>query len=311
MRLILLLSLMSAPAPAQEPAFGDVSAILRLAREGSKGVPAVKSPRRKLKRQAGNPWSAVTAPAKGPARSYGTHSKGCLRGGEELPLSGDGYEAMRPSRRRHFGHPRLVSYLKTLGREAAAAGLGELLVGDLGQPRGGPTLTGHASHQSGLDVDVWFRMLPAGAVPSDEEREKLWGWSMVVPDFERLNDKWDPAVLEMLRLAAGPAEVERIFVNPVIKKTACEKHPGAAWLRKLRPWWGHDDHLHARLSCAPGDSGCATAGDDLPAGDGCGAELDFWFTPERKAEARRMRTEPSKPRTLPALPRECAAVLAD
>ena len=35
-----------------------------------------------------------------------------------------------------------------------------LLVGDMAQARGGPMLTGHASHQVGLDADIWLTPMP-------------------------------------------------------------------------------------------------------------------------------------------------------
>jgi penicillin-insensitive murein endopeptidase len=311
LRLSLLLA--ASLSAQQEASFGDAAAALRWARAGAATMPSVTPPRRKAapkRKAAQNPWGGVETPSRGPAESIGSHAAGCVGGAEALPHSGVGYEAMRVKRRRFYGHPRLVSYIKDLGVAAAAAGLDTLLVGDLGQPRGGPTTTGHASHQSGLDVDVWFRMLPRGGSPSDEERETLPAPKMVVPDFERLADGWDPNVVEALRLAASDAAVERIFVNPVVKKAACDKHAGSPWLGKLRPWWGHDDHFHVRLSCAPGDEGCRTSGDAIPDGDGCGAALDYWFTRERKAEARRRRLEPPKPRELPTLPKRCAAVLS-
>jgi penicillin-insensitive murein endopeptidase len=47
------------------------------------------------------------------------------------------------------------------------------------------------------------------------------------------------------------------------------------WLRKLRPWWGHDEHFHVRLSC-PGDSPDCERQKSMPEGDGCGEELESW-----------------------------------
>ena len=57
----------------------------------------------------------------------------------------------------------------------------------------------------------------------------------------------------MLEVAASDPVVDRIFVNPVIKRELCtHEPPGSLWLRKLRPWWGHHDHFHVRLRCPPG-----------------------------------------------------------
>ena len=43
------------------------------------------------------------------------------------------------------------------------------------------------------------------------------------------------------RRAASYPEVERILVNPGIKKKLCDTVTGdRSWLRKIRPFWGHD-----------------------------------------------------------------------
>jgi penicillin-insensitive murein endopeptidase len=85
---------------------------------------------------------------------------------------------------------------------------------------------------------------------------------------------------ELLQTAASSATVERIFVNPAIKKHLCSVAQGDRhWLAKLRPWWGHDDHFHARLRCPAGDRMCIPQG-PLPPGDGCGKSLDWWFGAE-------------------------------
>ena len=44
----------------------------------------------------------------------------------------------------------------------------------------------------------------------------------------------------------------------------------------------HDDHFHVRLRCPTGDAECQVQ-EPIPPGDGCGADLAWWFT----AEARR------------------------
>ena len=80
---------------------------------------------------------------------------------------------MRPQRRRFFGHPVLVHYLQVLGAATNQQGLGTLLIGDLGQPRGGPMPFGHRSHQIGLDADIWFWLPGDGIVLSAADRETL------------------------------------------------------------------------------------------------------------------------------------------
>jgi penicillin-insensitive murein DD-endopeptidase len=210
---------------------------------------------------------------------------------------------MRPQRRRFFGHPLLVRYLQELGAAADQKGLGVLLIGDLGQPRGGPMPFGHRSHQSGLDADIWFWLPGDGMVLSVAERESIGAPSMLTADGRALDgQQWLPRQADVLRLAVGFDVVARIFVNPVIKKALCEQFPAVSWLQKLRPWWGHDDHFHVRLRCPVGQTACQDQ-DPLPAGDGCGAELAWWFSEEARTPP------PPIDRAKVPLPAACEAVL--
>jgi penicillin-insensitive murein DD-endopeptidase len=227
-------------------------------------------------------WSDVVEPAPGLARTIGSYTAGCVQGAVPLPPEGPGFQTMRRSRRRFYGHPELVRYVHELGQAAAQQGLGVLAVGDLGQPRGGPMPFGHRSHQSGLDVDIWFWMPPVGSTLTAVERETVAAPSMLTPDQRALDGRyWSPRQAHILRLAAGFDVVARVFVHPVIKKTLCTQFPGAPWLQKLRPWWGHDDHFHVRLHCPIGEAACHNQ-EALPAGDGCGAELAWWFSEEAR-----------------------------
>src|SRR5690349_16899417 len=106
-------------------------------------------------------FGAQPLPTLGAPQSDGFYAKGCLAGGVALPVDGPTWQVMRLSRNRRWGHPRMISLLERLSRDAAAKdGWSGLLVGDISQPRGGPMLTGHASHQVGLDADVWLTPMP-------------------------------------------------------------------------------------------------------------------------------------------------------
>ena len=95
-------------------------------------------------------------PAKMPTHVVGFYAKGCIAGAEGLPINGEAWQVMRLSRNRYWGHPDLVALVKRLAAKARKdAGWPGILVGDMSQPRGGPMLTGHASHQVGLDADIW------------------------------------------------------------------------------------------------------------------------------------------------------------
>ena len=227
-------------------------------------------------------WSDVVDPAPGPPRSVGTYTAGCVQGAVALPPEGSGFQTMRRYRRRFFGHPTLIRYLQELAEAATKQRLGILSIGDLGQARGGPSPSGHTSHQTGLDVDIRFWLLPHGHPLPAAERESISAPSMVMANGRTLDTtQWSPQHAQLLRLAAGFEAVERIFVNPVIKQALCQQSPGAPWLRKLRPWWGHDDHFHVRLRCPHGDTECQVQ-EPISPGDGCGADLAWWFTEEAR-----------------------------
>jgi penicillin-insensitive murein DD-endopeptidase len=248
-------------------------------------------------------WGDVQEPVPGTPHAIGSYAAGCVQGAISLPSEGRGYQVMRPHRRRFFGHPLLVRYLQELGAAADQQGLGVLLIGDLGQPRGGPMPFGHRSHQNGLDADIWFWRPRDGIVLSVAERETSAATSMLTPDGRALDaQQWSQRQVDVLRLSVGFDVVARIFVNPVIKKVLCAQFPGAPWLQKLRPWWGHDDHFHVRLRCPAGETACQDQ-DPLPAGDGCADELAWWFS----EEARKPRP-PVDSAKVP-LPAACEAIL--
>ncbi|MGD0532147.1 MAG: penicillin-insensitive murein endopeptidase [Methyloceanibacter sp.] len=258
-------------------------------------------------------FGAVAAPAPLAARAIGTYARGCLAGGVALPINGPDWQVMRLSRNRNWGHPRLLSYLERLANDARALdGWPGLLVGDMAQPRGGPMINGHESHQIGLDADIWLTPMP-NRVLTRQERENLTATSMLKDPFTVDMKLWTPFHTRLIKRAASYPEVERIFVHPAIKQVLCEE-AGAdrAWLGKVRPWWGHYYHFHVRIACPPGSVGCVgqtpVSGDD-----GCGTELDDWFRKLRQAErkpATPSEAEPTKTAlTLDDLPPECRTVL--
>jgi len=254
-------------------------------------------------------WAKVTQPTKttGLSQSIGTYTSGCLRGAAALPVNGNGYQVMRLSRTRFYGHPDLLSFIKKMGNAATQQHWGTLLIGDLGQPRGGPTLTGHRSHQTGLDVDIWFRLAPeaTGSQLSIEDRETWAATSVLAEKSDAISPKhWSPINEHILEAAANLPEVDRIFVNASVKRQLCTDNSGQSWLRKIRPWYGHDDHFHVRLKC-PADNPECLIQDAVPKGDGCDASLAWWFSAEAKADL----LAPKKPAAVPVLPAQCQMVL--
>lgn len=228
--------------------------------------------------QHGNGWTIAATPAAGAARAIGWYANGCIRGAVALGLEGTGWRVLRPHRNRYWGHPELIAAVRELARRVRAATGKVILVADIAQPRGGPA-TGHASHQIGLDADIRFQLAPDRAL-DPVLREEGTELSMVSEGKEIDRTRWSADQLAMLKIAAELPGVDRIFVNPVIKREACQAATGdRRWLAKIVPWYGHDGHMHVRLRC-PADSPDCRTQDPLPADDGCGAALAWWFTSE-------------------------------
>lgn len=253
-------------------------------------------------------WASILAPTNNPiGQSIGSYTSGCIDGATALPFSGSGYQVMRMSRKRYYGHPTLIQFIERLGQEAANEQLGTLLIGDLSQARGGPTPSGHRSHQTGLDVDIWFMLFQHAdnQVLTKYERENWTAPSMLDTHAGGVDYRqWTLAHEKILQLAANQPEVDRIFVNPHIKRELCKHNTpsSGSWLRKIRPWWKHDDHFHVRLKC-PKDNPHCKGQESLPEGDGCDAELEWWFTNEGKAPA------PAKQTPAPKLPGLCSLLI--
>src|SRR5262249_36514390 len=172
------------------------------------------------------------------ARSIGTYNRGCLAGAVALPINGKTWQVMRLSRDRNWGNPELIAFLERLANKVPkVAGWPGLLVGDIAQPRGGPMLTGHASHQIGLDADIWLTPMPRREL-TRVEREEMMATMTVAADRKDVDPHvWTRGHTEVIRAAAEDPMVERIFVNAAIKKALCrEAGSDRAWLHKVRPW---------------------------------------------------------------------------
>jgi penicillin-insensitive murein endopeptidase len=244
-------------------------------------------------------WSEFARPSNGPARAIGGAANGCIGGAAMLPADGDGYQVIRLSRNRIWGHPETVAFVERLGRRARAAGLAPFYVGDMAQPRGGPMNFGHGSHQSGLDVDIWFNLDGKPALPP-AQREEVTLPSMVLADASAVDAaRFGPPQVRLLRLAATDPKVDRLFVHWTIKRALCDRVAGdRSWLHRIRPWYGHDEHFHVRLACPAGSPDCKGQA-PVPPGDGCDATLDWWFGPKEM---------PLRPAPPPTLPAQCESI---
>ena len=243
--------------------------------------------------------------------AFGSYAKGCMAGGVELPETGPTWQAMRLSRNRNWGHPEMISFLRRLSAFAATQpGWKGLYVGDISQPPGSPMLTGHSSHHVGLDADIW--MLPPNSLSlSATQRENISSISTRRANGAYVNSSWTPQHHAIIREAARDPGVERIFVFPGAKVQMCNDEKGnRAYLRKIRPWYGHHYHFHVRLACPKGQAGCVPQAAPPP-GDGCDDarqwQANILNPPKPKPGAK-----PAAPRRdllLADLPAQCKAVL--
>ena len=249
-------------------------------------------------------------------KAIGFYAKGCLAGAEALPVDGPAWQVMRLSRNRNWGHPALVNLVEKLAIDAKEMdGWNGLLVGDLSQPRGGPMLSGHASHQVGLDVDIWLTPMPNRTL-SPKEREEMKA-RLVVKDRKTMDYSfWTEAHARLIKRAASYPQVARIFVHPPIKAELCKWATGdRSWLAKVRPYFGHNYHFHIRINCPAGSPSCKNQPAARPKdGTGCGDELAYWMgeKPWPKPQPPKPNVKPAKPPpplTLAALPAECRAVV--
>ncbi|MGM3159792.1 penicillin-insensitive murein endopeptidase [Dickeya undicola] len=251
---------------------------------------------------AKTPWQAISHPVAGQPQAIGAFANGCIIGAQPLALQSPDYQVMRVDQRRYFGHPDLLAFINRLSTSVHRTTGGTVLIGDMGMPAGGRFSSGHASHQSGLDVDIWLQ-LPRQRW-SQQQLLQPQPLDLVLADGKNVNPRvWSPDVQKLVKTAAQDNDVTRIFVNPAIKKQLClEAGSDRSWLHKVRPWFAHRAHMHVRLRC-PAESLECQEQDAPPAGDGCGAELNSWFQPRKPGAETPIKTPP------PPLPPSCQALL--
>jgi murein endopeptidase len=170
--------------------------------------------------------------------AVGSPSAGRLVRGVRLPYEGDHFFTWDPVKRRspnrawrRWGTDKLVRLVLRIAREYGEAHpyAPRMSVGDLSRPRGGNFgpqfgFIGHASHQNGLDVDIYY--------PRADGRERAPRYASEI-DRRLSQDLVDRFV------KAGAVDV---FVGPNTRLTG---PPGV-----VAPLVHHDNHLHVRI--APG-----------------------------------------------------------
>lgn len=255
-----------------------------------------------------------------PAEPIGFYSRGCLAGAKQLASTGPTWQAMRLSRNRNWGHPDMIAYLQRISTQVASVpGWRGLYIGDISQPRGGPTLTGHRSHQMGLDADIWL-LPPKRLNLSYSERENISSLNIRSQDKRNVNGNWTRQHMEVLKIAASDPAVDRIFITAPAKIWMCNNARGnKKWLKKIRPIVGHNTHFHVRLKCPKGARNCKTQKPTVEelnkVNNGCNKDLNWWVTDFLKPR----KPDPNAPKpvrkkhpreyTMAELPGQCGAVL--
>jgi len=182
------------------------------------------------------PTQAVPPPSRGqPSRAIGKPWAGRLVGGVQLPPEGVDFFTWDPPLKhspnrdwRRWGTDRLLgtlagvlAYYRAIHPDAPRVG-----IGDLSRPHGGSFgrrfgAPGHASHQNGLDVDVYY--------PRKDRLERR-------PPAPRFVDRGLAQDLVDLFVAAG---ARYVFVGPRVGLHGPR--------RVVQPLVLHDDHMHVRI----------------------------------------------------------------
>lgn len=209
-------------------------------------------------------------------QAIGSPANGRLRNATALPAEGAGYIKLFRSRHRQWGTSELVRLVESVAARMSeeSPGCDRFQVGDLSARQGG-RITRHSSHQNGVDADIAFLRRDC----REQEPEDSRGFDESFVENGEVTANFDlDRNFRALQLLVGSGRVTRIFVNPVIKRALCEfaKREGmleenVEVLRRLRPWAGHDEHLHVRIACPASSPRCRDQA-EVPPGSGCPGE---------------------------------------
>ncbi|OCH55281.1 penicillin-insensitive murein endopeptidase [Vibrio cyclitrophicus] len=257
-------------------------------------------------------WEKESHPTNNSPSSIGSYANGCLDGAQALPINGLGYQIIRPQRGRNYGHIEAIRFIERLGGTTSEKLNTNLLVGDISLPRGGRFSSGHSSHQTGLDIDIWLRLTNKRL--SENELAVPKPMSVVdLTNYKLRESNWTDEHFQVIRYAARDEKVVRIFVHPVIKQILCNQESSdmkdRAWLGKIRPWWGHHSHFHVRLKCPEGSSNCIAQANP-PKGDGCGDELASWAPKNIPVSPPKKVAKTTKKKKIKVMPSQCLALIS-
>lgn len=219
-------------------------------------------------------------------QSYGFYSKGCFSGGVAIATDWSHPQAMRLSRNRRWGHPTMIKLIERLSREAVADGWPGLRSATSRNRAVGRCLAATPSP----DRARRRHLVHADAGPHAQRpgaRVHCTAVSMIKKGSMYVDDKlWTKSRELLLKRAASYPQVERILVNPGIKKKLCDTVTGdRSWLKKIRPFLGAMTTISTSARCQAGSSGCKSQ-DPPPDDEGCGKSLDWWLSTWRATRSR-------------------------
>lgn len=217
------------------------------------------------------------------SQAIGSHNRGILQNGATLH-SGTGM-LCRHRANRNYGTDLTIQMLTeaTADVDAKFPGHSPIVVANIAKQGGGKLCNPsgcHASHQTGLDVDVVF--------PSTKKVSDMW--SLCGPNQahcapgNHISDNFDTArfwhFVKTLNCAKGQPVIA-MFIDKEIKRYMCKwvrqntnedltdpDSCGYRTLQAMKHARGHYNHVHVRFKC-PGNRDCRDATVSLGRGTGC------------------------------------------
>ncbi len=222
--------------------------------------------------------------------SLGSHANGALLHGVAMPFEGEGYKVHPAWRGRshNYATAEVVRWLTQVFRNVAESIPDATAhLGDLSGRNGGDAAM-HRSHASGRDIDVFFFASDGSARPLDDlpamlhfasdGRAARWstagpGHTVASPLPDARFDARRNWALVRAMLSNPTVEVQWIFMQDplaalLLEEAARESTPAElvararAILHQPTDSQPHDDHMHVRVFCDPGDRpfGCSDKG---------------------------------------------------
>jgi penicillin-insensitive murein endopeptidase len=201
------------------------------------------------------------------------YSGGSLFNADLLPAEGFGYVKIHRPRQRGYGSFDLVEILKDAAAKMQIAfpSRDRTMIGDMSAEHGG-YISGHASHQNGLDADVAYIRVDQ----TEQDPESTSGFHESFVRNGKVTENFDyPRNWAYAKTLISTGRVQRIFVNAAIKKGFCawakavnEMESERETLKRLRVISGHTDHFHIRITCPRNSPSCKPQ-EDMSEDTGC------------------------------------------